>query len=165
MTVSFIFFFQASGLLAYCLLIAGHLAGNCESQRLCYNCRQPGHESSNCTQPRTVAQKKCYWCGGQGHVRADCPSLRIRSNQKCFVSVSRPSIAFSLISSPCRHVIDLVTWHVSALITQEFIAQVAGSLLVRQIYLHRLSNAIAVMVQIILPGNVESSRSMAAVAQ
>ncbi|TRM68090.1 hypothetical protein BD626DRAFT_395852 [Schizophyllum amplum] len=48
----------------------GHIAENCSSeQRLCYNCRQPGHESSACPSPRTVASKQCYSCGGVGHIQ------------------------------------------------------------------------------------------------
>ena len=66
----------------------GHIAENCSSeQRLCYNCRQPGHESSACPSPRTVAAKQCYTCGGVGHIQADCPSLRLQQqngNQKCY---------------------------------------------------------------------------------
>ncbi|CAA7259728.1 unnamed protein product [Cyclocybe aegerita] len=66
----------------------GHIAENCSSeQRLCYNCRQPGHESSACPSPRTVAAKQCYSCGGVGHIQAECPSLRIQQqagNQKCY---------------------------------------------------------------------------------
>ncbi|OBZ70292.1 Zinc finger protein GIS2 [Grifola frondosa] len=64
----------------------GHIAENCTSQeRLCYNCRQPGHESSACPSPRTVAAKQCYSCGGVGHIQADCPSLRLQGgNQKCY---------------------------------------------------------------------------------
>ncbi|SJL02097.1 related to Zinc finger protein GIS2 [Armillaria ostoyae] len=66
----------------------GHIAENCSSeQRLCYNCRQPGHESSACPSPRTVSAKQCYSCGGVGHIQAECPSLRIQqqgSNQKCY---------------------------------------------------------------------------------
>ncbi|TFK75946.1 hypothetical protein BDN72DRAFT_722228, partial [Pluteus cervinus] len=47
----------------------GHIAENCTSdQRLCYNCRQPGHESSACPSPRTVSAKQCYSCGGVGHI-------------------------------------------------------------------------------------------------
>jgi hypothetical protein len=65
----------------------GHIAENCTSQeRLCYNCRKPGHESSACTEPRTVAAKQCYSCGGIGHIQAECPTLRLQgSNQKCYV--------------------------------------------------------------------------------
>jgi cellular nucleic acid-binding protein len=65
----------------------GHIAENCTSQeRLCYNCRKPGHESSTCTEPRTVAAKQCYSCGGIGHIQAECPTLRLQgSNQKCYV--------------------------------------------------------------------------------
>ena len=65
----------------------GHIAENCTSQeRLCYNCRKPGHESSSCTEPRSVAAKQCYSCGGIGHIQAECPTLRLQgSNQKCYV--------------------------------------------------------------------------------
>ncbi|KAA1477298.1 hypothetical protein DENSPDRAFT_741583, partial [Dentipellis sp. KUC8613] len=64
----------------------GHIAENCSSeQRLCYNCRQPGHESSACPSPRTVSTKQCYSCGGVGHIQAECPSLRVQGgNQKCY---------------------------------------------------------------------------------
>jgi len=64
----------------------GHIAENCSSeQRLCYNCRQPGHESSACPSPRTVAAKQCYSCGGIGHIQAECPNLRVQGgNQKCY---------------------------------------------------------------------------------
>ncbi|KAJ3922768.1 hypothetical protein F5877DRAFT_32883 [Lentinula edodes] len=65
----------------------GHIAENCSSeQRLCYNCRQPGHESSACPSPRTASAKQCYNCGGVGHIVAECPSLRVQqgNNQKCY---------------------------------------------------------------------------------
>ncbi|CAJ0762540.1 14021_t:CDS:2 [Entrophospora sp. SA101] len=43
----------------------GHFVDSCpESDRLCYNCKQPGHEANQCTQPRTVETKQCYSCGG-----------------------------------------------------------------------------------------------------
>lgn len=69
--------------------LVGHIAENCSSeQRLCYNCRQPGHESAACPQPRSVAAKQCYSCGGVGHIQAECPSLRLQNNgQKCYVSI------------------------------------------------------------------------------
>lgn len=89
----------------------GHIAENCSSeQRLCYNCRQPGHESSACPSPRTVASKQCYSCGGVGHIQgmfplprsahradciraAECPTLRLQqqgSNSKCYVRPISP---------------------------------------------------------------------------
>ncbi|KIK65301.1 hypothetical protein GYMLUDRAFT_239846 [Collybiopsis luxurians FD-317 M1] len=69
----------------------GHIAENCSSeQRLCYNCRQPGHESSACPSPRSVSAKQCYSCGGVGHIQAECPSLRIQqgNNQKTVVALA-----------------------------------------------------------------------------
>ncbi|KAJ7638780.1 hypothetical protein FB45DRAFT_976853 [Roridomyces roridus] len=67
----------------------GHLAEGCTaSERLCYNCRQPGHESSSCPSPRSVSAKQCYSCGGVGHIVPECPSLRIQQQggggQKCY---------------------------------------------------------------------------------
>ncbi|KAI0065766.1 hypothetical protein BV25DRAFT_1798107 [Artomyces pyxidatus] len=64
----------------------GHIAENCSSEeRLCYNCRQPGHESSACPEPRTVSTKQCYSCGGVGHIQAECPTLRVQGGaQKCY---------------------------------------------------------------------------------
>ncbi|TFK55663.1 hypothetical protein OE88DRAFT_646214 [Heliocybe sulcata] len=79
----------------------GHIAENCTSeQRLCYNCRQPGHESSACPQPRTASMKQCYSCGGVGHIQAECPSLRVQGgNQKCYVgSRTNLSIKISTVS-------------------------------------------------------------------
>jgi hypothetical protein len=69
------------------LTTVGHIAENCTSQeRLCYNCRKPGHESSACTEQRSFAGKQCYSCGGVGHIQAECPTLRLQgSNQKCYV--------------------------------------------------------------------------------
>lgn len=72
----------------------GHHADSCTAtERLCYNCRQPGHESAACPSPRSVSAKQCYSCGGVGHIQADCPTLRIQSMntsgaQKCYVSGS-----------------------------------------------------------------------------
>ena len=78
----------------------GHIAETCPSdQRLCYNCRQPGHESAACPQPRSVAAKQCYSCGGVGHIQAECPSLRVQgANQKCYVSCSSSPLHICLIS-------------------------------------------------------------------
>ena len=72
----------------------GHHADSCTAtERLCYNCRQPGHESAACPSPRSVSAKQCYSCGGVGHIQVDCPTLRIQSMntsgaQKCYVSGS-----------------------------------------------------------------------------
>ncbi|QRW16460.1 Zinc finger, CCHC-type [Rhizoctonia solani] len=60
--------------------------------RLCYNCRQPGHESVNCPSPRSTQAKQCYMCGGVGHIQVDCPNnLRpsggggsVGPGQKCY---------------------------------------------------------------------------------
>ncbi|KIL70096.1 hypothetical protein M378DRAFT_603372 [Amanita muscaria Koide BX008] len=68
-----------------CFKCVGHIAEACPStERLCYNCRQPGHESSACPSPRSVSAKQCYSCGGVGHIQAECPSIRIQNSQKCY---------------------------------------------------------------------------------
>jgi len=57
------------------------------SERLCYNCKQPGHESNGCPHPRTTETKQCYHCQGLGHVQADCPTLRLsgaQSGGRCY---------------------------------------------------------------------------------
>jgi len=79
--------FPSSSTYVSLLTTVGHIAENCTSQeRLCYNCRKPGHESSACTEPRSFAAKQCYSCGGVGHIQAECPTLRLQgSNQKCYV--------------------------------------------------------------------------------
>ncbi|KIR24970.1 cellular nucleic acid-binding protein [Cryptococcus deuterogattii 99/473] len=48
--------------------------------------KEPGHESTNCPQPRSTDGKQCYACGGVGHVKSDCPSMRgaFGPGQKCF---------------------------------------------------------------------------------
>ncbi|KAF8520667.1 hypothetical protein JB92DRAFT_2675075, partial [Gautieria morchelliformis] len=83
------------------------LSPACSSdQRLCYNCRQPGHESPACPQPRTVAAKQCYSCGGVGHIQAECPSLRVQGGgQKCYTCgrfghIARASPAFASRAPP-----------------------------------------------------------------
>jgi len=56
----------------------GHIADACpENDRLCYNCRQPGHESVDCPSPRSVSAKQCYGCGGIGHIQSECPTLNL----------------------------------------------------------------------------------------
>jgi Zinc knuckle len=73
--------------------IVGHHADSCTAtERLCYNCRQPGHQSSACPSPRSASAKQCYSCGGVGHIQVDCPTLRIQSMnaggaQKCYVGL------------------------------------------------------------------------------
>lgn len=55
------------------LSLVGHIAESCSSdQRLCYNCRQPGHEFSACTSPKIV---HCYSCGGVGHIQGNSLTL------------------------------------------------------------------------------------------
>ena len=67
--------------------IVGHIAENCSSeQRLCYNCRQAGHESSACPSPRTVSAKQCYTCGGVGHIQGIHYSLMLRCRQLTHVT-------------------------------------------------------------------------------
>ncbi len=45
--------------------LVGHFANVCpEAERLCYNCKQPGHYSADCTTPKVVEPKQCFNCGG-----------------------------------------------------------------------------------------------------
>lgn len=45
-------------------ILAGHFATACaEAERLCYNCKQPGHLSNDCTEPKFIQPKTCYNCG------------------------------------------------------------------------------------------------------
>ncbi|GAK64922.1 zinc knuckle domain protein [Moesziomyces antarcticus] len=63
----------------------GHLAENCSfSERRCFNCLEPGHESSACEAPRTADAKQCYGCGGKGHIRADCPTPASGAAKACY---------------------------------------------------------------------------------
>ncbi|KAF7723204.1 hypothetical protein EC973_002279 [Apophysomyces ossiformis] len=56
-------------------IVVGHFADVCpEPERLCYNCKQPGHESNECSRPKSVDAKQCYACGGVGHIQASCPT-------------------------------------------------------------------------------------------
>lgn len=50
----------------------GHFAQACtETERLCYNCKTPGHESSACPNPRTAERQQCYHCQDVGHVQVE----------------------------------------------------------------------------------------------
>ncbi|KAG0152009.1 hypothetical protein CROQUDRAFT_36121, partial [Cronartium quercuum f. sp. fusiforme G11] len=69
----------------------GHLAEQCSAEsRLCFNCKQPGHESATCPNPRTADAKQCYSCSGIGHLAMDCPSVKVAGpgfqagGQKCY---------------------------------------------------------------------------------
>lgn len=47
-----------------CFFIGGHYAVACEEpERLCYNCKQPGHVSSECTAEKVIEAKTCFVCG------------------------------------------------------------------------------------------------------
>ncbi|KAG2174946.1 hypothetical protein INT43_006008 [Umbelopsis isabellina] len=62
--------------LSFIINLAGHFAESCpEPEKLCYNCKKPGHQSTDCTEPKSVQSKQCYTCGGVGHIQADCPSV------------------------------------------------------------------------------------------
>ncbi|KAL8279327.1 hypothetical protein RQP46_008364 [Phenoliferia psychrophenolica] len=66
-----------------------HIAEQCSSPaRLCFNCKEEGHESNACPQERNPGTKQCYSCGGVGHLQAECPSLRVggflNGGTKCY---------------------------------------------------------------------------------
>ena len=46
---------------------SGHLTINCPQPKNCYNCGKPGHLTNSCTQP-----KNCYNCGEAGHFSRAC---------------------------------------------------------------------------------------------
>ncbi|GAV28261.1 hypothetical protein PMKS-001731 [Pichia membranifaciens] len=54
-----------------------------QAERLCYNCKQPNHESKDCPLPKQTVQKQCYNCKEIGHVQSEC-SLPVRSSQRCY---------------------------------------------------------------------------------
>ena len=75
--------FSTPFILSQSVPVVGHIAESCSSeQRLCYNCRQPGHESSACPSPRTVSAKQCYSCGGVGHIQGTACAGNKGSNTK-----------------------------------------------------------------------------------
>ena len=68
----------------------GHGARECrERQRSreiqCYNCREFGHVSRFCPQPRrprpALSEIQCYQCQGFGHVMRDCPQKTSQQSQ------------------------------------------------------------------------------------
>ncbi|MCJ1420532.1 hypothetical protein MMC32_006889 [Xylographa parallela] len=78
----------------------GHYAEVCSSsERLCYNCKQPGMNEAYSSYLdmsqmgarilglQRGAAKQCYHCQGLGHVQADCPTLRLsgaQSGGRCY---------------------------------------------------------------------------------
>lgn len=91
--------------------LVGHFANVCpEAERLCYNCKQPGHLSAECNNPKVIEPKQCFNCGGGkikrefdqvelnqtrnvlilvGHIQSQCTGVRsvnktTRSKPQCF---------------------------------------------------------------------------------
>ncbi|KAI0694982.1 hypothetical protein C8T65DRAFT_584740, partial [Cerioporus squamosus] len=61
-----------------------HSASACTSQdKLCFNCRQPGHQSKACTKPRGVLNRTCGGCGERGHVADNCSKRDSWSCKNC----------------------------------------------------------------------------------
>ena len=44
-----------------------------QTQKICHNCQQPGHISSNCKNPAVPKPIKCRLCGEDGHKVTECP--------------------------------------------------------------------------------------------
>ncbi|KAK6130997.1 hypothetical protein DH2020_035260 [Rehmannia glutinosa] len=49
-----------------------HIASECTSKALCWNCREPGHTASNCPN-----EGLCHSCGKSGHRARDCPNAEL----------------------------------------------------------------------------------------
>lgn len=61
---------------------AGPAGGAGGGDRLCFRCKQPGHQAMNC--PRTQSGESansCYRCGTEGHIARDC-DVCIRCKQR-----------------------------------------------------------------------------------
>ena len=61
----------------------GHLSRECpeprnpaaggETDRVCYRCYQPGHLAKDCPTEQATAGQECYKCGRLGHIARNCP--------------------------------------------------------------------------------------------
>lgn len=64
-------------------ILVGHFANVCpEAERLCYNCKQPGHLSAECNNPKVVEPKQCFNCGG-GKIKREFDKLNLIKRAMC----------------------------------------------------------------------------------
>ena len=52
-----------------------------KKNRVCWKCREPGHQHSSCKKPRVVSmtRKQCIICKIRGHIADDCPTEKLKS--------------------------------------------------------------------------------------
>ena len=57
-------------------LLAGHTTSQCSLEhRICFQCREPGHESTHC--PLRYRDRTCGGCGQKGHISQGCPNREV----------------------------------------------------------------------------------------
>ena len=75
---------NSSVLIATSKMYTRHIASECTTQSLCWNCREPGHTAGNCPN-----EGICHTCGKAGHRARDCttpqlPPGDLRLCNNCF---------------------------------------------------------------------------------
>lgn len=64
----------------YMILYSRHIAAECNSTTMCWNCKEPGHLASQCPNDPV-----CHMCGKIGHLARDCtnPGLPAHDTRLC----------------------------------------------------------------------------------
>jgi hypothetical protein len=75
--------------------------------RLCYNCKQPGHESKNCK----VVDGRCFKCNQMGHIARSCPNVADNPRSSSTRSSSRhPSIENKILRESSKETMKLKSY-------------------------------------------------------
>jgi hypothetical protein len=92
-------------------LITAIFSADCTSAKLCYNCKEPGHLSTECPSAPSHDAKQCYGCGGLGHiasvwVREACRklyatlTLLVTTLALTALPLRTPELSFELLLAP-----------------------------------------------------------------